>query len=455
MNFNMQHPTAIEIVNSLNRYIIGQDNAKKAIAIAMRNRWRRQCIISKIKNEVMPKNIILIGPTGSGKTEMVKRIAHLSKSPFIKIEATKFTEVGYVGRDVDSMIRDLVAISVKICTDKALKNMEKQTKKMAEEELLNILLPINSSIKNSNDIEKDNVNNSSREKLRKMLLEGLLDNKEVTIEVQPKASMPILPMSNNTGMEDLTGELQNIMQNTMSFFQKKKKQKVLIKDAINIIAENEAQKLINKEQINREAIVFAEQTGIIFIDEIDKIVGKKFNNSPEISREGVQRDILPILEGSTVQTKYGLVRTDHILFIAAGAFSTTDPSDLIPELQGRFPVQVKLLELRENDFIKILTEPENSLVKQYQALLHVDNLNLIFKESGIQALAKAAAYINVEVENIGARRLYTVMETLLEKENFEAPYALSEEKIIIVDKEFVNNRLLHIVNNKNIKKYIL
>lgn len=452
MNFNMHHPTAIEIVNSLNRYIIGQDNAKKAIAIAMRNRWRRQRISSKIKNEVMPKNIILIGPTGSGKTEIVKRIAHLSKSPFIKIEATKFTEVGYVGRDVDSMIRDLVAVAVKICTDKTLAKMEKQTKKIAEEELLNILLPIKSINKDSNNLK--NIDNTSRERLREMLLEGLLDNKEVTIEIPSKPSMPMMPMS-NAGMDDLTNELQSIMQNTMNFFQKKKKQKVLIKDAIDIIAENEAQKLINKEQINKEAILFAEQTGIIFIDEIDKIIGKKFNNSPEISREGVQRDILPILEGSTVQTKYGLVRTDHILFIAAGAFSTTDPSDLIPELQGRFPVQVNLLELKENDFIKILTEPENSLVKQYQALLYVDNLNLIFKKSGIRAIAQAAAYINIEVENIGARRLYTVIETLLEEENFNAPYAASEKKTIIIDKEFVNNRLLDISNNENIKKYIL
>jgi len=455
MNFNMHHPTAIEIVDSLNRYIIGQDNAKKAIAIAMRNRWRRQQISSKIKDEVMPKNIILIGPTGSGKTEIVKRIAHLSKSPFIKIEATKFTEVGYVGRDVDSMIRDLVAISVKICTDKALKDMEQQTKKIAEEELLNILLPIKPIIKESNNITNNDIKDSSREKLRKMLIEGFLDDKEVVIEVQSKTSMPIFPMSNNTGMDDLTNELQNIMQNTMNFFQKKKKQKILVKDAINVIAENEAQKLINKEQINKEAIRIAEQSGIIFIDEIDKIVGKKFNNSPEISREGVQRDILPILEGSTVQTKYGLVKTDHILFIAAGAFSTTDPSDLIPELQGRFPVQVKLLELNENDFVKILTEPENSLVKQYQALLNVDNLNLIFKESGISALAKAAAYINIEFENIGARRLYTVMETLLEEENFKAPYTLLEKKTIIIDKEFVNNRLLHIINNNNMTKYIL
>ena len=449
----MHHPTAFEIVDSLNRYIIGQADAKKAIAIAMRNRWRRQCINSKIKNEVMPKNIILIGPTGSGKTEIVKRIAHLSKSPFIKIEATKFTEVGYVGRDVDSMIRDLVAVAVKNCTEKALKNMEEQTKKIAEEEILNILLPIKPM---TEELKNDEIlKNSSREKLRKMLLEGLLDDKEVVIEVNSKASMPLLPMSNNTGMDDLTTELQSIMQNTMNFFQKKKKQKILVKDAITVIAENEAQKLINKEQIYKKAIQMAEQSGIIFIDELDKIVSRKFNNNPEISREGVQRDILPILEGSNVQTKYGLVKTDHILFIAAGAFSTTDPSDLIPELQGRFPVQVKLLELTEKDFIKILTEPENSLVKQYQALLDVDNLNLIFKESGISALARAAAYINIETENIGARRLYTVMETLLEEENFKAPYTLLEKKTIIIDKEFVNNRLLHIVNNKNMKKYIL
>ncbi len=453
MNFKMHHPTAFEIVDSLNRYIIGQADAKKAIAIAMRNRWRRQCINSKIKNEVMPKNIILIGPTGSGKTEIVKRIAHLSKSPFIKIEATKFTEVGYVGRDVDSMIRDLVAVAVKNCTEKALKNMEEQTKKIAEEEILNILLPIKPM---TEELKNDEIlKNSSREKLRKMLLEGLLDDKEVVIEVNSKASMPLLPMSNNTGMDDLTTELQSIMQNTMNFFQKKKKQKILVKDAITVIAENEAQKLINKEQIYKKAIQMAEQSGIIFIDELDKIVSRKFNNNPEISREGVQRDILPILEGSNVQTKYGLVKTDHILFIAAGAFSTTDPSDLIPELQGRFPVQVKLLELTEKDFIKILTEPENSLVKQYQALLDVDNLNLIFKESGISALARAAAYINIETENIGARRLYTVMETLLEEENFKAPYTLLEKKTIIIDKEFVNNRLLHIVNNKNMKKYIL
>lgn len=453
--------TPREIVSELDRYIVGQNDAKRAVAIALRNRWRRQQVDPKLRDEISPKNIILMGPTGCGKTEIARRLARLADAPFVKVEATKFTEVGYVGRDVDSMVRDLVEMAVKMVKAEALQMVNAKAQALAEEQILDILiprapmsgrLPLNGAVFEEQDMAQA-PEDASREKMREMLRDGRLNDREVTIDIQKSASMPVMQMFGTaSGMEDMASSLQDALQNAMGGGRRKKR-KVKIPEAMELIAAEEAQKLIDMEQVHRDAIERAEQAGIIFIDEIDKIAGREGARGPDVSREGVQRDILPIVEGSTVSTKYGTVRTDHVLFIAAGAFHISKPSDLIPELQGRFPIRVELDSLSEADFVRILKEPENSLVKQYTALMSTENVNLSFTEDGIQAIARVAAEVNASQENIGARRLYTVMERLLDEESFHAPDRGGEG--VSVDAALVKQRLAPILRDEDLSKFIL
>ena len=462
MNIKNHSFTPREIVCELDRFIVGQSAAKKAVAIALRNRWRRKKIDNPLREEISPKNIILMGPTGCGKTEIARRLARLADAPFVKVEATKFTEVGYVGRDVDSMVRDLVEKSVKICKDQALKTVKIKAKERAEEKILDILFPFKTKSTSvmpfdisKNDVsnnEKKQLKNKSREKIRKMLKDGKFNEKEVNIDISTSQSPAIFQMFGQNGMDDLATNLQDALSNALGSG-KKKQYKMKIPEALETLAADEAQKLIANDQIHRDAIIKAEQSGIIFIDEIDKVAGREGGVGPDISREGVQRDILPIVEGSTVTSKYGSVKTDHILFIAAGAFHMVKPSDLIPELQGRFPIRVELDSLTESDFVQILTEPENSLVKQYIALLNTEKITLNFTKDGIHELAKVAATVNSTQENIGARRLYTVMERLLEEESFFAPER--KDSKVTITAEFVNRRLSPILKNEDLSKFIL
>ena len=435
--------TPREIVAELDNYIIGQDDAKRAVAIALRNRWRRMSIADQsLRHEIMPKNILMIGPTGVGKTEIARRLANLAGAPFIKVEATKFTEVGYVGRDVDSIIRDLVDVAIKLERESAIKKIQTRAEEAAEERILDVLLPPARGVE---PLEKDS---SSRQLFRKQLREGLLDDQDIEIEVQA-ASVGVEIMA-PPGMEDMTNQLQSLFAQLGTT--KTKTRKLKIKKALKLIIDEEAQKLINEEDVKLKAIERVEQNGIVFIDEIDKIA-KRAEHGGDVSREGVQRDLLPLVEGTTVSTKYGQVRTDFILFIASGAFHMAKPSDLVAELQGRLPIRVELKALSVSDFVKILTDRKASLTEQYSALMATEGLSLKFSEQGILRIAEVAWEVNERTENIGARRLYTVMERLLETLSFEATDKSGE--VVVIDDSYVNMHLATLVADEDLSRYIL
>ncbi|MBI3894860.1 MAG: ATP-dependent protease ATPase subunit HslU [Acidobacteria bacterium] len=449
--------TPREIVRELDKYVIGQTAAKRAVAIAVRNRTRRQKLTPELAEEVMPKNIIMIGPTGVGKTEIARRLARLANSPFLKVEASKFTEVGYVGRDVESMIRDLVEISIDMVREEKLEEVAEKAESNAEERLLDILLPPSpagaaieiSPAEPGAEKPADNFNRS-REKFRQQLREGKLDERMVEIEVRER-SFPAFEIISSSGVEEMDINIRDMLPGF--FGQKSKKRKMRVAEAMDYLIQEEEQKLIDMDQVTRSAVERTEQSGIIFVDEIDKIAGRESGHGPDVSREGVQRDILPIVEGTTVNTRYGMVRTDHILFIAAGAFHVSKPSDLIPELQGRFPIRVELHSLTVDDFVKILKEPKNALVKQYIALMETEGVKMTFTEEAILEIAKFAAIVNEQTENIGARRLHTIMERLLDEISFDAPDM--KKKTIKIDPAYVQKQLAAIVKDQDLSRYIL
>jgi ATP-dependent HslUV protease ATP-binding subunit HslU len=439
-----------EIVKELNKFVIGQDKAKRSVAIALRNRWRRQQVKGKLKDEILPNNIIMIGPTGVGKTEIARRLANLSNAPFIKVEATKFTEIGYVGRDVESMIRDLTRISYHMVEKEYEDSVWEDAKKMAEKRILDKLFPVPES-KTTDEQETERIE-KTRSKLQKMYKDGKFEDKYIEIEIsQQQGSGGVSIMGPIGGdMEGAGDFLNDAMSSLMG--KKKKKQKTKVKDARRILTQEEAQKLIDKSKVNKEALDRVENNGIVFLDEIDKIASNESGRGTDVSRQGVQRDLLPIVEGSTVNTKYGIVKTDHILFIAAGSFSKTKPSDLIPELQGRFPIRVELDSLSTNDFVQILTHPQNALLKQYQALLKAEKIELNFTKGAIQTIAEKSTEVNTKTENIGARRLHTVLTQILENLMFNAPDV--DKKITINDKN-VHSSLDKIVTDEDLSRYIL
>ena len=434
------------ITEELDRYIVGQHKAKKAVAIALRNRWRRQMITEALRDEIAPKNIIMIGPTGVGKTEIARRLAKLANAPFLKIEATKFTEVGYVGRDVESMIRDLTELSINMVKREEQERVLEKARIMAEERVLDLIIPS----KRTNRAGEEVLPEDTREKLRARLREGRLDDKLVEVEV-PERALPIIEIFSAQGMEEMDMQLRDMFGNILP--KKTKKRKVSIREAHELFIQEESKKLIDMDRVVADAINRVEQGGIIFLDEIDKIASRDQTHGPDVSREGVQRDILPIVEGTTVTTKYGMVRTDHILFIAAGAFHMSKPSDLIPELQGRFPIRVELTPLYKDDFFRILTEPENALIKQYRALLETEGVALNFDQEAILEIADIAQKVNEMAENIGARRLYTVMEKLLDDISFSAPEL--DEKKISITKEYVREKLGEFLGKEDLSRYIL
>tara|TARA_B100001971_G_scaffold70477_1_gene64956 strand:- start:27 stop:1382 length:1356 start_codon:yes stop_codon:yes gene_type:complete len=442
--------TPQETVVALDRYIIGQTDAKKAVAVALRNRWRRLQLDDDLKDEILPKNIIMIGATGIGKTEIARRISRLVNAPFVKVEASKFTEVGYVGRDVESMIRDLTDYSVNMVNQEQMERKQEAAKEMVEERLLDLLLPPMESEKDA--AKEDSSTNPTREKFRKKLRSGVLDKRMVELDVSERPSgtvMEFMPISMNDNMDM---NIRDMLSNMMP--KQSKRRRVSIEDARNILQQEEVSKLIDMDEVSREAVARVEQSGIVFLDEIDKVASRRgHSQGPDVSREGVQRDLLPIVEGSTVNTKHGPVQTDHILFIAAGAFHLTKPSDMIPELQGRFPIRVELLALSKNDFVRILTEPKNALIVQYTALMKTEGVELEFTKDAIDTIAEIACQINEDSENIGARRLHTVMEQLLEEVSFTAP-DLKEQKISITP-EYIQSRLSDLLKNQDLSRYIL
>ncbi len=441
----METFTPREIVSELDKYIIGQKDAKRAVAIALRNRWRRQQVPEPLRDEIAPKNIIMIGPTGVGKTEIARRLAKLAQAPFLKVEASKFTEVGYVGRDVESMIRDLTDIAVNMVKAEETKKVQKKAEEIAEERILDLLLPPTKGPHKEGENHR-----ATREKLRKMLIAGKLNDRYVEVETVDR-NLPIVEIFTATGLEEMDINIKDMFG---SLFPKKKKQRrVKVPEALSILAQEEAYKLIDMDAVAKQAIQRVEQSGIIFIDEIDKIAGRESTFGPDVSREGVQRDILPIVEGTTVTTKYGMAKTDHILFIAAGAFHVSKPSDLIPELQGRFPIRVELDPLGKEELIRILTEPENALIKQYTALMETEGVKLEFKEDAIKEIAEIAALINERTENIGARRLYTIMERLLEEISFDAPEMAGKE--LVIDAKYVKEKLKDFIEDEDLSRFIL
>ncbi len=444
----MKDLTPKKIVRELDKYIIGQENAKRAVAIALRNRWRRQQVEKPLRDEIIPNNIILIGSTGVGKTEISRRLSQLMDAPFVKVEASKFTEVGYVGRDVESMIRDLVESSVKIIKNQKEKEVMARAGEMVEERILDKLFPVGSI--DMQDEEAVKRHERTREKLRKRLLNGEFEDRIIEIESK-SAPMPLMQVVGPIGMDEITGNIQDMLSGILP--KKKKRQRMKVSEARDVLIEIEAEKLIDFDEVVSIALKRVEENGIIFIDEIDKIAGGESGSGPDVSREGVQRDILPIIEGCTVSTKYGQVRTDHILFISAGAFHVSKPSDLIPELQGRFPIRVELDNLTENDFVKILTQPKNALIKQYQALFAAEGVVLRFDRPAIREIARIASKANEQMENIGARRLHTVMVALLEDLLFDLPNKKIKE--VDIDRKAVHERLSDIVNNEDLSRYIL
>ncbi|TDJ49857.1 MAG: ATP-dependent protease ATPase subunit HslU [Nitrospina sp.] len=448
--------TPKSIVKELDNYIIGQDKAKRAVAIALRNRWRRQQLPADMRDEVAPKNILMIGPTGVGKTEIARRLAKLSQSPFIKVEASKYTEVGYVGRDVESMIRDLIELSKSMVKEEMEQEVEEKARRYAEEKLLDLLVPpapgqrpagFEASDSNASETPAPD---QTREKFKQYLKEGKLDDRVVELEVQERSG-PMMEVISQPGMEEMENNLKDMLSNFMP--KRKKKKKLKVPDALKALVQEEADKLIDQDKVIQEAIDRAQQNGIIFIDEIDKITGRQGMQGPDVSREGVQRDLLPIVEGSAINTKYGIVKTDHILFICAGAFHSSKPSDLIPEFQGRFPIRVELDSLTEDDFYLILKEPDNALLKQYSALLLTEELTLTFEEDAIREIAAMSAKVNDRTENIGARRLHTVLEKLLEDISFDAPDRRNTK--IVIDGDHVRDKLKDIIEDEDLSRYIL
>ena len=444
----MKELTPRKIVEELDKYIIGQKNAKRAVAIAIRNRWRRQQLSDELREEVLPKNIIMIGPTGVGKTEIARRMAALVKSPFLKVEASKYTEVGYHGRDVESMIRDITEIGVNMVKGEMIHDVQEKAEKMAEERLLDLLLPPVPRSAEPSNVEAEEQRLSTREKFRKKLQDGELANRIVEITTHEK---PYILQGIVAGGEEIGMDFQNMLEKVIP--QRAQARKVSVAEAKRILTQDEAEKLIDKEKVMQEAIRRTELFGIIFIDEIDKIAGREGTHGPDVSREGVQRDLLPIVDGTTVNTRYGMVRTDRILFIAAGAFHVSKPSDLIPELQGRFPIRVELEDLGKEEFLRILTEPKNALIKQYKALLETEGIKIRFENDAIEAIADIAVQVNKRTQNIGARRLHTVMEKLVEDTSFDAPDMNGAE--VVIDAKYVQDKLQAIAKDEDLSRYIL
>ena len=442
--------TPREIVSELDKYIVGQNMAKRAVGVALRNRWRRQKVSPELRDEISPKNILMMGPTGVGKTEIARRLAKLAQAPFVKVEASKFTEVGYVGRDVESMIRDLTEIAVNMVTEEETLSVNTRARELAEDKLIDLLVPTRPVTEAEVDMDEAKRKMSeTKKKMRKLLWDGKLDDREVEIEITAR-SLPIQVFS-QAGVEEMDPGISEMIGSLMP--KKSKVRKVKVPEAMDILTEEEARKLIDMDKVTQLALERTENSGIIFIDEIDKVAGKNGVSGPDVSREGVQRDLLPIIEGSSVTTKHGMVRTDHILFIGAGAFHVSKPSDLIPELQGRFPIRVELEALTKDDFIRILTEPKNALIKQYTELMRTEDIKLSFTNEAIEKIAETAAEVNSSTENIGARRLHTVLEKLLDEISFNAPDM--KEKKFTIDKSYVEEKIADIVKDRDLSRYIL